>query len=186
MTSRLTLALCFGALAFAALFAGLWATNEYLSATKKKNEPLSAAAAAVPERLSGDSPVMRAVYPGPEAVSPQTVSALPRVEAVATPPSVEEAPSPVASAAVALPPSAVEQQPVAAASAAAAGPRAPERAAAVNLNTASVQNLNLLGAGRIGRRIAAFRPYASPEELVSKRVLRRAHFERIKAAVTVR
>ncbi|WP_244424632.1 hypothetical protein [Methylobacterium nodulans] len=49
-----------------------------------------------------------------------------------------------------------------------------------------MEELNALGAGMIGRRIIAFRPYASPEDLVTKRVLKRADYEIIKAAVVVR
>ncbi|MBP2498798.1 DNA uptake protein ComE-like DNA-binding protein [Methylobacterium sp. PvP062] len=56
----------------------------------------------------------------------------------------------------------------------------------VDLNTASVEELNALGAGMIGRRIIAFRPYASPEDLVTRRVLKKADYEAIKAAVAVR
>ncbi|GEP07905.1 hypothetical protein MOX02_59430 [Methylobacterium oxalidis] len=56
----------------------------------------------------------------------------------------------------------------------------------IDLNTASVEELNALGAGMIGRRIIAFRPYASPEDLVNRRVLKRSDFEVIKTAITVR
>ncbi|WCS28432.1 helix-hairpin-helix domain-containing protein (plasmid) [Methylobacterium sp. NMS14P] len=56
----------------------------------------------------------------------------------------------------------------------------------VDLNTASVEELNALGAGMIGRRIIAFRPYGSPEDLVTRRVLKKADYEAIKAAVAVR
>ncbi|MGH1571816.1 ComEA family DNA-binding protein [Methylobacterium sp. P31] len=56
----------------------------------------------------------------------------------------------------------------------------------VDLNTASVEQLNALGAGMIGRRIIEFRPYASPEDLVTRRVLKRADYETIKAAITAR
>nr|WP_236960776.1 hypothetical protein [Methylobacterium durans] len=38
----------------------------------------------------------------------------------------------------------------------------------------------------IGRRIVAFRPYSSPENLVNRRVLKKSDFEIIKAAVAVR
>ncbi|WP_244540039.1 helix-hairpin-helix domain-containing protein [Methylobacterium sp. 13MFTsu3.1M2] len=56
----------------------------------------------------------------------------------------------------------------------------------VDLNTASVEELNALGAGMIGRRIVAFRPYGSPEDLVTRRVLKKADYEAIRAAVAVR
>ncbi len=65
-----------------------------------------------------------------------------------------------------------------------AGPRA---LGSVDLNTASVADLNTLrGGGMIGRAIVQKRPYASVGELLSKRVLSRATFERIKDQVTVR
>ncbi len=50
----------------------------------------------------------------------------------------------------------------------------------VDLNTASVAELNALGGGMIGRAIVGGRPYASPEDLLAKRVLNRATFVRIK------
>ncbi|MCJ2085738.1 helix-hairpin-helix domain-containing protein [Methylobacterium sp. E-005] len=65
-----------------------------------------------------------------------------------------------------------------------AGPRA---LAVVDLNTASVTDLNRLrGGGAIGRAIVAKRPYASVDQLLSKRVLSRSVYERIKDQVTVR
>jgi DNA uptake protein ComE-like DNA-binding protein len=65
-----------------------------------------------------------------------------------------------------------------------AGPRA---LAVLDLNTASVADLNRLrGGGTIGRAIVAKRPYTSVEQLLSKRVLSRAVYERIKDQVTVR
>lgn len=56
----------------------------------------------------------------------------------------------------------------------------------VDLNTASVEQLNGLGAGMIGRRIVEFRPYTSPDELLSRRVLKRTDYDTIRNAVTVR
>jgi DNA uptake protein ComE-like DNA-binding protein len=65
-----------------------------------------------------------------------------------------------------------------------AGPRG---VAVVDLNTGSVAELNgLKGGGMIGRAIVQKRPYASVGELLSKRVLSRAVYERIKDQVTVR
>lgn len=66
------------------------------------------------------------------------------------------------------------------------GDPSPIAGGTVDLNTASVEQLNALGAGMIGRRIIEFRPYASPDELVARRVLKRADYEAIKNAVTVR
>ncbi|SEH99550.1 Helix-hairpin-helix motif-containing protein [Methylobacterium sp. 275MFSha3.1] len=65
-----------------------------------------------------------------------------------------------------------------------AGPRA---LAILDLNTASVADLNhLRGGGAIGRAIVAKRPYTSVEQLLSKRVLSRPVYEKIKDQVTVR
>ncbi|WP_313902716.1 helix-hairpin-helix domain-containing protein [Methylobacterium sp. E-066] len=65
-----------------------------------------------------------------------------------------------------------------------AGPRA---LALLDLNTASVADLNRLrGGGAIGRAITAKRPYTSVDQLLSKRVLSRAVYEKIKDQVTVR
>ncbi|WP_246685715.1 helix-hairpin-helix domain-containing protein, partial [Methylobacterium sp. WL103] len=64
------------------------------------------------------------------------------------------------------------------------GPRA---LALVDLNTASVADLNgLRGGGSIGRAIIQRRPYASIDQLLSKRVLSRATYDKIKDQVTVR
>lgn len=59
-------------------------------------------------------------------------------------------------------------------------------AGSVDLNTASVEQLNALGAGMIGRRIIEFRPYAAPDDLVTRRVLKRGDYDTIKNAITVR
>lgn len=65
-----------------------------------------------------------------------------------------------------------------------AGPRA---LAVVDLNTASVADLNRLrGGGPIGRAIVNKRPYTSVDQLLTKRVLSRAVYERVKDQVTVR
>ncbi|MET7245843.1 helix-hairpin-helix domain-containing protein, partial [Methylobacterium sp. EM32] len=58
---------------------------------------------------------------------------------------------------------------------------------AIDLNTASLAELNALrGGGMIGRAIIAKRPYSAPGDLLSKRVLSRATYEKIKDQVTVR
>ncbi len=56
----------------------------------------------------------------------------------------------------------------------------------VDLNTATVEQLNGLGAGMIGKRIVEFRPYTSPDELLTRRVLKRADYDAIRNSVTVR
>ena len=69
---------------------------------------------------------------------------------------------------------------------AAAGEPSATNGGNVDLNTASVEQLNALGAGMIGKRIIEFRPYTTPDELVTRRVLKRADYDAIRAAVTVR
>ncbi|MDQ4060794.1 MAG: helix-hairpin-helix domain-containing protein, partial [Pseudomonadota bacterium] len=100
-------------------------------------------------------------------------------------------------------PAAAAEPSVAAAASAAPGPRAalvpPARAqpgeaaavsvaspaALVDINTASVDELNGLG-GRFGKAIIRGRPYRSIEDLVSKRILTRAVFNRIKDRIAAR
>ena len=51
----------------------------------------------------------------------------------------------------------------------------------VNINSASAEALNhLQGGGRIGQMIVQHRPYKSVDDLVKKRVLRRAVYDQIK------
>ena len=65
----------------------------------------------------------------------------------------------------------------------AAGPRA---VSVVDLNTGSLAELNgLKGGGMIGRAIVQRRPYTSVDQLLSKRVLSRSTYDRIKDQVTV-
>ncbi|WP_445501513.1 ComEA family DNA-binding protein [Microvirga sp. G4-2] len=57
----------------------------------------------------------------------------------------------------------------------------------VDLNTASFEQLNSLrNAGPLGRAIVKGRPYASVEDLVKRKVIRRSVYEKIKDQVTVR
>lgn len=63
----------------------------------------------------------------------------------------------------------------------------PPAVSLVDLNTASVADLNRLrGGGAIGRAIVSKRPYTQVSDLLTKRVLSRAVYERIKEQVTVR
>ncbi len=55
-----------------------------------------------------------------------------------------------------------------------------------DLNRASLGELNSLGAGMIGRTIIYGRPYASPEDLLERRLLNARDFARIRGRVTVR
>jgi hypothetical protein len=62
----------------------------------------------------------------------------------------------------------------------------PAAIALIDLNTASLAELNgLKGGGAIGRTIIQHRPYASVDQLLSKRVLNRATYQRIKDQVVV-
>ncbi len=57
----------------------------------------------------------------------------------------------------------------------------------VDLNTGSFEELNTIeGGGPVGRAIIKGRPYTSPEQLVTKKVLRRSIYEKIKDKITVR
>ncbi len=63
----------------------------------------------------------------------------------------------------------------------------PPAGTGVNLNTASLEDLNRLsGGGHIGRAIIRGRPYTSPEDLLKKEVLSRAVYNRIKDQVAAR
>ena len=56
----------------------------------------------------------------------------------------------------------------------------------VDLNKSTIEDLNnLKGAGSLGRAIVRGRPYKSVEDLVNKRVVRRATYEKIKGQITV-
>jgi hypothetical protein len=101
----------------------------------------------------------------------------------------------VAEVAPPAPPPTAVAPPAPSRTAVAAVPAAPEPAAAgarqagdlVNLNSASVEELNALrGGGRIGKAIVRGRPYASVEELVTKRVLSRSVYNRVKDQVAAR
>ena len=62
----------------------------------------------------------------------------------------------------------------------------PRAVSVVDLNTGSLAELNRLrGGGNIGRAIIQRRPYTSVDQLLSKRVLSRATYERIKDQVAV-
>lgn len=71
-------------------------------------------------------------------------------------------------------------------SAGGADDRVTATAGSTDLNTASVEQLNGLGAGMIGKRIVDFRPYTSVDDLLTRRVLKRSDYQAIRAAVTVR
>jgi DNA uptake protein ComE-like DNA-binding protein len=134
------------------------------------------------------------VYAGPSVTSsaapPSRPSAAPE-PAPALPAAAEPTRS-VAAPAVAPAPNPTPPPPRTTVSAAAPAPvpadTAPSTQAAsrIDLNTASVEELNAIpGAGLIGRAIVRGRPYASPEDLLTKRVLNRATYDRIKDQIAV-
>ncbi|HJE25443.1 MAG TPA: helix-hairpin-helix domain-containing protein [Methylorubrum populi] len=131
-----------------------------------------------PERTPSPAPV-RTVSPVEPPAVPAAEAPPPPLPAQTQTPPPPAAPAPVAQAAPAPP----ERDPVAEAE-----ENAPPAAIAlVDLNTASLAELNgLKGGGSIGRAIIQHRPYASVEQLLSKRVLNRATYQRIKDQVMVR
>lgn len=149
------------------------------SATVRRVEPPPAAPAAPPAPAAPSAPPAAAVEPAPAPSGgapaptqmPSDATAFP-----AEPPPREAQPDPSAQ-------EAAGQAEVDRAEDS-AGPRA---LAILDLNTASVADLNhLRGGGAIGRAIVAKRPYTSVEQLLSKRVLSRSVYEKIKDQVTVR
>ena len=119
---------------------------------------------------SAPPPAQQPAQAGPTAtLTPEP--APPIREAPAAIPAAPEAPKPQGEASVAT-------------AEGATGPRAVDL---VDLNTAPLAQLNgLKGGGAIGRAIVQHRPYASVDQLLSKRVLSRAIYQRIKDQVTVR
>ncbi|KQT60062.1 hypothetical protein ASG52_18215 [Methylobacterium sp. Leaf456] len=143
----------------------------WMRGTPTNTEP-SAATRSEPSRPAPPpEPVPPEPAPPPAAEAPPSAPlSLPRREP--TPP---PAPAPA-------PPSAAPDPTEAAAENA-----PPAAVALVDLNTATLAELNgLKGGGAIGRTIIGHRPYTSVDQLLSKRVLNRATYQRIKDQVTVR
>ena len=194
MTNRSTLSVSAGLVAVSVVVAGLWVSQGLRSGADRDRRPSSAAQSA----SEGQS--IRTVYPGPLSGPAQGNSPLPQAGTIAAPPPVAAAPALASSTpppdlrSSPIEPTPPEQQsdstPITVATAETAATSSENQPASAgpgaDLNTASVKELNALGAGMIGRRIIAFRPYASPEDLVTKRILKQADYEIIKAAVTVR
>lgn len=136
------------------------------------------------------TPERRNVQVEPELPRPAPVTVPPPPPAETPPlastpaPSPQRTPPPVFDA-----PSRVEPEPppsldAASAAADSSGPRA---LSVVDLNTATLTELNgLQGGGSIGKAIVRSRPYTSVDQLLSKRVLSKATYQRIKDQVTVR
>ncbi len=132
------------------------------------------ATASVPTEATGT----RVVYQGPAAGNAAPARPVP---------AARPAPEPEAPVAARAEP--VVPAPAVAAATPAQPPAraAPEADGRIDLNTASLAELNALpGVGMVGRAIIGGRPYASPDDLVAKRILNRATFARIKEQVAVR
>ena len=171
--------------------------------------PLATTSAAPPAQSTEAAPV-RVVYPGPlgdspiqprkitaslspspldapapvQAPAPAAVVAAPATAAVTQ---ATAAPAPAAApAADPTPLDAVKPAATVVASAETDGSAAAPAAASghgVNLNNASIAELNNIGGGHIGQAIVQHRPYHSVEDLVKKRVVRRSIFDQIKNQV---
>ncbi|MCY1644120.1 ComEA family DNA-binding protein [Methylorubrum sp. SL192] len=142
------------------------------AATVTPGRPSGAASAPPPVPVR----VVKPAEPSPEP--PRPVAEAPPPALPASPPA-DPAPSPAPVARTAPP----ESDP-----AAEAEENAPPAVVSlIDLNTASLAELNSLkGGGAIGRTIVQHRPYASVDQLLSKRVLNRATYQRIKDQVSVR
>nr|WP_043747769.1 helix-hairpin-helix domain-containing protein [Methylobacterium nodulans] len=196
---RSTLSVCAGIVAVSAIVAGFWTSHGHRSHAGRESQPLTVSQLASQQRSTPDGQPIRTVYPGPLGGSAQPISPPPQSGAVAESAPPAAAPAVASSAApqtaqIAPPELTPPQEQgdstlttgvTTETAAVPSNPPAPS-GPGTDLNTASVEELNALGAGMIGRRIIAFRPYASPEDLVTKRVLKRADYEIIKAAVVVR
>jgi len=187
--------------------AGLFVSYVHRSGGDGEKQPLPSAP--LPEEAitasdgavaASDGHSIRTVYPGPQSGSAEQIRPSPLNETTApSPPVVAATPTLVtpsdpltannASSELTAPQKQTNTAPSGESAEIAAAPPgnfpAPS-GSGIDLNTASVEELNALGAGMIGRRIVENRPYVSPEDLVARRILKKADFEAIKAAVTVR
>lgn len=154
------------------------AESEHVSEATKPPPTMPAPAAPAVE----PPPVRRAaIEPRPVPEAPQTAAS---TEPAATP---EPAPAKPEAPQAAIAP----QEPADGADGEAAADATensdPRAVNLVDLNTGSLTELNgLRGGGAIGRAIMQRRPYASIDQLLSKRVLSRSVYQRIKDQVTVR
>jgi hypothetical protein len=134
-----------------------------------------------PKLAEPTEPGVRSVYPGGRPTAPARPGSA-EAPAPATPSApATPAPAPAPGSTAAVPP---DDGPVD--TPANAAPDTPPSEGEIDLNSASLEALNGLGAGMIGKTIIANRPYASPDELVSRRVLKRQDYEIIKPRVVAR
>lgn len=173
-----TLFLGFTLVVLAAAAAGLWQSFSPRAPRPAAPSSMTQAVAPQPKPLQPNlaeptEPGVRSVYPGGRP----TAAARP-VAPENAPPSPTERQAPVSAPAPVEPAPSPEQQ--------AAIPPAEPEGDGIDLNSAPVEALNSLGAGMIGKTIIANRPYASPEDLVTRRVLKRQDYEIIKPHVVAR
>lgn len=155
------------------------------SAPANATPPGTSALRAALSRATG-ARIVRTIPIGPAAANP--APAPPPAAAVAVPAPPPPAPEPLPPSAEPMAPEDVQvlakefdgppTPPV--------RPARPPESRLVDLNTAPLAALDGLGVGKIGRAIIRGRPYAEAEDLVTKRVLKRSTFERIKSQVEVR
>ncbi|HYF55138.1 MAG TPA: helix-hairpin-helix domain-containing protein [Salinarimonas sp.] len=172
-----------------ALFA--WEYTGQRDAVAASNAPSPGPAVAQPRSVpeAPTAGTARVVYQGAVPSAAVAAPPSPSVSAPKAPGRAEPEPRPAAPVQATLPaaPSPPPAAPVQVAGLpdASVAPSA-QAAARLDLNTASVTELNGLGAGMIGRAIVAGRPYGTSEDLLSKRVLNRATYARIKDQVAAR
>lgn len=170
---------------FLVLFAGAAACISLLPSPPKVIASPSAVAAQLHHEaeLAVAPSNVRVVYPASGAAN-VTAASVPVSTAHESVPVAASAASPAEAQAGAIYPQA--QRVADTSPAAAVSPDAAAQAGTpgLNLNTASIDALNQIpGAGRIGRTIASHRPYRSVEDLLTKRVVKKSVYERIKAQV---
>ncbi len=177
-------------LVVAALLAALWQTLPSLTGGPATAPPVQRPSPSrTPEGVRAVGPPATPVPPRARAEQPVPVAA-PPAPTPAPPPSppapVVPSPAIVAPTPTPPPPPAADVTALRQGTPAAADTR-PIAVDLLDLNTASVQDLNRLrGAGLIGRAIQRGRPYASVDDLLTKRVLSRSSYDRIRDQVTVR
>ena len=151
--------------------------------------PPSAAASPGPSTSQASALPQAAGPPRAELAPPALRSGAPAGSTTAATGPVDPTPLRLPSGATAAPPSPppVSVRQAEAEVAEARATEGPAAIALVDLNSATVADLNRLrGGGSIGRAIVAKRPYAAVSDLLTKRVLSRSTFERIREQVTVR
>jgi hypothetical protein len=197
---RSTLAISAGLAGISVVLATLWVSHgPRPQVIQAKQASAVVPISQQPQRMDSKEQAIRAIATGPSTgsafsnpptqqdgggVDPAALAVIPTTDASSTQPG-NPGPSRVAGSPTRL----ADVAPISGSSADATANNAeipPASGGSTDLNSASVEQLNALGAGMIGKRIIEFRPYASVDDLVTRRVLKRADVETIRAAVTVR